>query len=273
MNELEVNSFLTSDYIYIPFDDKEKVNLRSNGIVYKNDLISERKGRQEFSPVSGRAFGYGQINTTTGLKNVLVIENDFKDKVSKKLVSVQDIYNVPKPIIEDITGHLIRNKVIVLNISNNSENDLKDELLLKDNLIDILETLNLIDMTYDGLEVKIRLNKRDIFSYQVLFTYLGTYPNIEIVFDSFNDEETVINLYDVIDIYDKLKVRNYRDYIYLTVIYNKKQEVLKVKRNSNLKDILEYIDIMSTKIVINDNLEIQSGNFLLDESVKMINIL
>ena len=68
-------------------------------------------------------------------------------------------------------------------------------------------------------------------------------------------------------------MKNYRDFVYVSVIYNNKQEVLKVKKNSNLKDILEYLDIMSTKLVINKNIEIQSGNFLLDESVYMINIL
>jgi hypothetical protein len=272
MNELEVDSFLTSDYIYIPFDDKEKISFRSNGVVYKNDLISEHKGKNEFSPVSGKAFGYGQINSTVGMKNVLVIENDFKDKVQKKLISNRDIYDISETTLKELTFRYVKCKNLVLVIPYDDGYDVSGEYLLKDNIIEVLETLNLIDQTYDDLNVKIRLDKRDVISYQTLFSYLGTYPNIEVLFQSNSEEETVVSLYDVIDIYDRLKNRNFRDYIYLSVVYDNKITVVKTKKNSNLKDLLMHLSIMSTKIVINNKIKIENGNFMLDESVKVVNI-
>lgn len=275
MNELELEKFLTNDYIYIPYEDKDKLNLRSNSLVYKNDFLGEHFGKKQYSPVSGKAYGLSSIYSFDGPKNVLIIENDFTDKTSSKLISVKDLYDIDKNIIIDKTKSVIGEaNSLVLDVSYDNKYDIKDEFLLKDNVKEILETLNIIDNIYNDLTVKIKLDKKDVFSYQTLFSYLGTYPNIEIIFNkNFKDNEKILSIYDVIDIYDKLKNRNIRDYIYISIIFKDTIKVIKTKKNSNLKDILEYLNLMSTKIVINGKLKIENGNFLLDESVKTVNIM
>ena len=157
-------------------------------------------------------------------------------------------------------------------VSYDGKFDIRDEFLLKDNIKEILETLNIIDLTYEDLAVKIRLDKRDVMSYQILFSYLGTYPNIDIEF-SHNYNEKEISIYDVIDIYDSLKNRNRRDYVYVSVVHDNSLNVIKTKRNSNLKDLLEYLNVMSTNIVVNGKLKIENGNFLIDESINTVNVM
>jgi len=272
MNEIELNSFLTNDYIYIPYSDKDKINLRETGIIYKNDDLTEYENKRVFSPVSGKAFGLSEINSIEGPKKVLIIENDFKDKVQKRPISNNDIYEVDKEIIKDLTKEYSYKNYLTLKISYDDKFDISDEYLLKDKIIDILETLNIIDQTHENLNIKIRLDKRDIISYQTLFSYLGTYPNIEIEFTPSDNNETVVSLYDIIDIYDKLKNRIPRDYIYLTVKSNQNLQVIKTKKNSNLKDLLEHLNLMSTNIIINEKLKIENGNFFLDEKIRTINI-
>ena len=273
MKNQELDIFLTNDYIYIPYDDKNKLNLRNDNFVYKNDEVGEYLGKSQYSPVSGKAYGLSSIYSFNGPKNVLIVENDFVDKTFSKLVSIKDLYDVDKSVLVSKTRSFVGEaKVLTLVISYDDKFDLKDEFLLRDNVNDILETLNLVDSVYDDLTVKIRLDKRDVSSYQILFSYLGTYPNIEIDF-TINKDEREVSIYDVIDVYDSLKNRNKRDYIYVTIVYNNTLNVIKTKRNSNLKDLLEYLNVMSTKIVVNGKLKIENGNFLLDESVRGFNIM
>lgn len=272
MNELEINSFLTCDYIYIPYDDKDKINLRNTGMIYKGDHISDFKNKKQYSPVSGKAYGLSTINTLDGNLNVLIIENDFKDKTYKKPISIKDIYELEKSKILELTEGVGLKNNLTLVLTYDYDYDIKDEYLLKDNIKEVLETLNIIDQTYENLTVKIRLNKRDIMSYQTLFSYLGTYPNIEIEFNKTDENETCIFIYDVLNIYDNLKNKIKRDYIYVSVKNNSNITIVKTKRNSNLKDLLVHLNIMSTKILINEKLKIESANFLLDENIKTVNI-
>jgi len=73
-------------------------------------------------------------------------------------------------------------------------------------------------------------------------------------------------------IYNDIKNCNKRDYIYLTLINNQESSVIKTKKNSNLKDLLETLEISSTHAIINDNLKLTGVNFLLDENVYKIHV-
>lgn len=275
MKEVELNSFLTSDYIYLPFDNKDKLQLRNDGIAFKNEEITVYKDKLVCSSVSGKIFGISEINSLSGVINVLVIENDYKDDVSKKIVSKKDIYELDSSEVKEAVQDIIKinNNTLVLEVKCDNNYDFKDEFLIKDNIVSILETLNLIDQVYSNIRIKIKLNKKHISIYQLLFSYLGTYPNIELCFTNPKNDETLVSVYDVLDIFNKLKNSLVRDYIYVSVKNNNNVYVLKVKRYSNLKDLLEYLNLMSTKILINDKLKIESANFLLDDKVNTINII
>lgn len=266
MKELEIDTFLTSDYIYIPYISKEKLNLRSNGCVFKDDLITDNT----YSPVSGKAIGLTEIFGFGGVKKTLIVENDFKDSVEKKKISVKDLYSLDSSIVIEKTNKFFKGKELNVNIEFNNKFDLRDNYILKDNISIILETLNILDNAYKDININILMNKRDLGSYQTLFTYLGTYPNIKVSFK--NTKNDSLSLYDVIDIYNDLKNRNSRDFVYVTLIHDNKIRVIKLKKNSNLKDLLEHIKVMGTTFIINNTIKVQNPNFLLDENVRTINI-
>lgn len=267
MKEIEVETFLTSDFIYIPYLNKENIKLNSDGYVFKDDLISEN----DYSPVSGEAVGLTEIYGIGGVKKTVIVENDFKDSVRKNKISVRDLYDLKESDIKSIVNSYIKNNTFYLYINYNNKYDYKDTIILKDNINIILETLNIIDNTYNNIDIKIILNKKDIHSYQLLFTYLGTYPNIKVEFNKKIDN--TLSIYEVIDIYNKFKNRNNRDFVYVTLIYDNNIRVVKVKKYSNLKDLLEHIKVMGTSFLINGTIKINNANFLLSELIETINIV
>ncbi len=270
MEETKTKEVLNVDYIYIPYENKKDVTIRENKIIYKNDTIIENLDKKEYSPVSGIFNGIGEINTTTGPKNVIIIENDFKDTVEKKKISIEDIYKLKNEAIKKIWKP--KSSEITLEIKSIDTEDLKDEFILKDNMSIILQTLDILNQTYPDIEIKISLEKNNIRIYQALFSYLGTYPNITVEFGKPHIESTKLTTYDVIDIYNELKNCNIRDYIYITLIKNEEFDVIKTKKNTNLKDLLETLDINANKATINGNIKLSGINFLINEEVYKINI-
>lgn len=251
----EVESYLTEDYIYLPFDNINDINIKSK-VVLKGDKLVD------YSPISGIVKGTTKINSTKGILNTIVIENNFKDE-HRNLIQNESIYKLDKSFINEVVS---LNKDFYININNNLNHDIKDSYILKDNIKAILETINLLTETYN-IKAYINLNKKDIISFGTLFNYINAYPNINLVFNKKYSE--YYNLYDILDIYNKLKNRLARDYIYISIITNE-VKVIKVKKYSNLKEILSILGINASTIYINGKLEVNERDFLLDESVSYI---
>lgn len=268
--ENKITEILTVDYVFIPYQSEKDINIREDGIVYKDDVIILNDNIKEYSPISGIFNSLGEINTTQGIKKVIIIENNFKDSVEKKKISKLDIYELKSDTIKKIWKP--KSSELYLKLEFKDNYDLKDEFILNDNISKILQTLDILDQTYPAISVKIALNKNNLRVYQKLFSYLGTYPNIIVELNTNNLEGEVLNLYEVLDIYNDLKNCNKRDYIYFTIILKDEFKIIKTKKHSNLRDILESLNINSTTILINEKLKLSGVNFLLDESVYKISI-
>lgn len=266
MREYEIETFLTSDYIYIPYVFKEKINLNSDGYVFKNDVIYDNY----YSPVSGKACGLTEIFGIGGVKKTVIVENDFIDKVKPKEFCVKDLYDINKEIVVNSVNKYIKDNKLEVSVSYKNKYDLRDYSILKDNINIILETLDVISENMSDLEIKIILDKRDFNSYQLLFNNLGTYPNIKV---DFKKSDNSLSLYNIIDIYNELKHKTIRDYIYVTLIYENKFKVIKLKRYSNLKDLLEHIKTIGISFVLNNTIKLENPNFLLDDEVYTINVI
>ena len=143
---------------------------------------------------------------------------------------------------------------------------LKDYYILKDNVLNVLETLNLISETYD-MNVSILINKKDTRTYQLLFNYMGTYPNINIIFSTKGETKSI---YDVIDIFNTIKNKASRDYIYFTLINKNTLNVVKAKRYSNLKDVLVELKIVTSNLVVNNIKQLDNPNFLIDDNISLV---
>ena len=176
MNEDIFVSVMTSEFIYIPFNDKTDLSIK-NLMVKKNELINVKD--KIYSPVSGKAYAYTEIPSLNGNAKSLIIENDFLDTMDNTF-QVENIYKIDKDKIKSVVGNI---NSFTLKISFENKYDLKDYYILKDNVLNVLETLNLISETYD-MDVSILINKKDTRTYQLLFNYMGTYPNINIIFST-----------------------------------------------------------------------------------------
>ena len=153
MNEDIFVSVMTSEFIYIPFNDKTDLSIK-NLMVKKNELINVKD--KIYSPVSGKAYAYTEIPSLNGNAKSLIIENDFLDTMDNTF-QVENIYKIDKDKIKSIVGNI---NSFTLKISFENKYDLKDYYILKDNVLNVLETLNLISETYD-MNVSILINKKD----------------------------------------------------------------------------------------------------------------
>ena len=267
-NEMEVKTIFSLDYSYVPFINESKLNIRENRKVYKEDIIYDDENKI-YSPISGVVHDFGEINTFNGTSQVVIIENDFKDSLESKNICLHDIYEAKSEDIKNVWKP--KCSKIYLNLVPNSLNDLKDEYILIDNINIILKTLDLLDQTYPDISVSILLSKKQIKVYQLLFANIGTYPNIEMEFDS-SDDACLLSTYEVLDIYNNIKKCNKRDYIYLTFINDKDFMIIKTKKYTNLKDLLSELDINATGAIINEKIKLSGTNFLLDESINVVNV-
>jgi len=264
----ELKTYLACDFIYIPYTEKESLRLNENGIIYREDIVSTYNNFSMPSPVSGRPYGLCEMPSVKGIMSTLIIENDFKDKIEKRKVGTNDIYTTKINELDNILKDKIEAKELILEIKNTKN----EKYLLKDHITESLETLNLINLKYD-IKTKIQIEKNDLTNYKLLFSYLGTYPNIEIIFnkDKITEYKT-LNLYETIDIYNTLKNRNTRDYIYLTLTHDKTSNVIKTKKYSNLKDLLVEVGVIGSSI-INKKIKIENANFILNEDVISVDII
>lgn len=259
MNEDIFVSVMTSEFIYIPYKDKSDLSIK-NLMVKKNELINVKDNI--YSPVSGKAYAYTEIPSLNGNAKSLIIENDFLDTMDNTF-QVESIYKIDKDKIKSIVGNI---NSFTLKISFENKYDLKDYYILKDNILNVLETLNLISETYN-INVSILINKKDTRTYQLLFNYMGTYSNINIIF---NTKEETKSIYEVIDMFNVIKNKSSRDYIYFTLINKNTLNVVKAKRYSNLKDVLIELKIVTSNLVINNTKQLDNPNFLIDDNICLV---
>ena len=260
MNEDLLLNVMTTEFIYIPFEEKTDLSIK-NVMIKKGELLNIKDNTT--SPVSGKAYAYTQIPSTKGDVKSLIIENDFLDTMNNTY-QFESIYKIDKNIVKSIIKDI---KNFTLKINYNNKYDLKDSFVLKDNVVNVLETLNLISETYN-IDVNILISKKDTRTYQTLFNYMGTYPNINIIF---NTKEQTSSIYDVIDIYNKIKNKVSRDYVYFTLINKNKVNVIKTKRFSNLKDVLQDLKIVTNNLIIN-NIPLDNPNFLVTDDICLVQI-
>lgn len=260
MNEDLLINVMTTEFIYIPFEEKTDLSIK-NVMIKKGELLNIKDNTT--SPVSGKAYAYTQIPSTKGNVKSLIIENDFLDTMNNTY-QFESIYKIDKDTVKSIIKDI---KNFTLKINYNNKYDLKDSFILKDNVVNVLETLNLISETYN-IDVNILISKKDTRTYQTLFNYMGTYPNINIIF---NTKEQTNSIYDVIDIYNKIKNKVSRDYVYFTLINKNKVNVIKTKRFSNLKDVLQDLKIVTNNLIIN-NIPLDNPNFLVTDDICLVQI-
>lgn len=189
-----VKNFLNPKYVFIKLEKGADLKVQDNSYVYKDDIVMINKnGMSVHSSVSGRVLGVKDMIYEDGVAPSLVIENDFKENIRMKKSAKKFINNYTLEefmmVLEDTSlyhGDYLYSKF--KNVGTNLIiNGVEREpffgckyFLLKENITEILDTIDLLSVLfkYDRVVLAIKNVDNDII--QAFNDEIGTYPNIEL---------------------------------------------------------------------------------------------
>ena len=276
----EYITFLTPEFIYVPFDNQELLKLNSNMDVYHNSFLGTRNdGSNIFSPISGKILGIKDTNYNGYTSKSLVIENNFMDK-REVLNPVRNISKTKKSeMISSLEKYGLNKKinsktVLVINSSYDKKNDLKDVVINYESYEEILEAIDECLDLFNMKNAYICIDRNDLYSINAYEKYINAFLNICIVHSNrkFKDAKCVFySVEEILAIYKAI----HQDYMYdntIITINDGKTTVVKVKLYSSLGELLKALKITyrSKKILVNGK-EINSPNeFAIDSSVRSV---
>lgn len=279
-NIKEYTTYLSPEYIYIPYDDVNLLKLNKNRKVYNNLFLGNLKnGNNIFSPVSGEVISAKEMTFTSGNKNCLVIENDFIDKRAKLNPSI----NISKVKKSEIKNQLIKYNLyknidskttLVVNSLYDKNTDLKDVVINYESYEEILEAIDEFMEIFNISNCYLCIDRNDIYSISSYEKYANAFMNICIV-NSIkklkNDKYITYTIEEILAIHKAI----HQDYMYdntiITITY-KEPLIIKVKLYTSLSELLDVLKIShKNKNVFINNKEISNiENFIIDSNVRSV---
>ena len=254
----EYISYLSPNFIFIPFDNMELLHIKKNKLVYNNMFLGETStGKKLFSPVSGKIVGVKQMDYKGFTSNSLVIENDFIDKREK----LNPTRNMNKTKKADIVASL-------------EKYDLKDVVINHESYEEILEAIDEFLGIFNMKNCYICIDRDDLYSINAFEKYINAFLNICIVHSNkkFKDETCVFyTIEEILAIHKAIHL----DYMYdntIITINDGNPTIVKVKLFTPLFELFKALKIKYTgKDVLVDGEEIKDiKNFVIDSSVRSI---
>lgn len=203
----KLNEYLNPEYVYIPLisgsDTNISIFVKKNDYVYKGSILGKRQGNFPIpilSSVSGTVIGFEEKYYVNGEKvKCVVIQNDFKELVEKKLPVCEDITKISK---ENFITILKNNAIVGLGGANfptfakyDTDKTIKtlivnavecepyitaDYTLVLDHAEEILECVNAILKINAISEAYIAVKKTNTKIINAFNKYIGTFPNIKL---------------------------------------------------------------------------------------------
>ena len=276
----EYITFLTPEFIYIPYDKQELLSLNKNMKVYHNGYLGTlENGKKIFSPVSGMIIGTKNVLYNGHISPALVIENDFIDK-REKLNFARNMNKTKKSdIIDSLEKYGLNKKInskttLVVNSLYDKKYDLKDMVINYESYEEILEAIDEFLDIFNMKSCYICIDKDDIVSTTSYEKYINAFLNICIVHSNkkFKNETCVFySIEEILAIHKAIHL----DYMYdntIITINNGNTTIVKVKLYSSLVELLKALKIpFKSKIVLINNKEISNINdFIIDNTVRSI---
>lgn len=276
----EYITFLTPEFVYVPFDDEKLLKINSQRKVYHNGYLGTKTNNDKiFSPASGTILGIKNSVYNNYTSNSLVIENDFMDK-REKLNASRDINKIKKSeVIESLTKYGLNKKInskttLVVNSLYDKKYDLKDMVINVESYEEILEAIDEF-MELFGIKVGyICIDRSDLYSINAYEKYINAFVNICLVHSNkkFKDKNTVFySVEEILAIHKAIHL----DYMYdntIITINNGSPIIVKVKLYTSLSELLQALKITyKSKHVLINNKEVKDiSNFIIDESVRSV---
>lgn len=295
-NSLEY--FLNPDFIYLP---AENIQVHQNEFVYKNMPVCQNY----CSTISGIAYGLKKRLFHDGIKNSLVIANDFRElenTTSKKRskITIKNILNSlnnnDKELLEKFKSQNKFDNIIVTAI-NDEPYVYNNIFILKENITELLELLDELSLIYKSDHNYLIVKNIDTTIINDCLNVIGTYPNIELTL--VNDEyllEREEFILDKLQIHSNtlylttkelLELNNYllnkdNTTTLITISGNalKESKTIRVKKFTLLKDVLnKFYELTTDKYIVVVNGLMQGypiediTNLVIDDKITSINIM
>lgn len=276
----EYITYLSPEFIYVPFDSIDKLQLSKNKFVNHNTLLGERdNGKKIFSPVSGKVIGAKEMIYKSGKCKSLVIENDFIDK-KEKLNPTRNLSKTKKSdIVESLKKYGLDNKInskttLVVNSLYDKNYDLKDMVINYECYEEILEAIDEFMSAFGMKNCYICVDRNDLYSIEAYNKYINAFLNICMVHSNKKFKNSTCVFYSVEEILAIHKAISL-DYMYdntILTINNGKPTIVKVKLYTSLVELLEALKIpyKAKKIYIDNNIIDNPSDFIIDSSVRSV---
>lgn len=276
----EYITYLSPEFIYVPFDSVDKLQLSKNKLVNHNTLLGERdNGKKIFSPVSGKVIGAKEMIYKSGKCKSLVIENDFIDK-KEKLNPTRNLSKTKKSdIVESLKKYGLDNKInskttLVVNSLYDKNYDLKDMVINYECYEEILEAIDEFMSAFGMKNCYICVDRNDLYSIEAYNKYINAFLNICMVHSNKKFKDSTCVFYSVEEILAIHKAISL-DYMYdntILTINNGKPTIVKVKLYTSLVELLEALKIpyKAKKIYIDNNIIDNPSDFIIDSSVRSV---
>ena len=277
----EYLSYLSPEFIYIPFDDTKLLKIKKTKLVLNNTFLGTTiDGKNIFSPVSGKIIGIKQMDFVNKKSNCLVIENDFIDR-REKLNPSRSISKVKKSELKDSLDKYGLNKKInskttlVINSLYNKDTDLKDVVINYESYEEILEAIDEFMEIYNLKTCYICIDKSDLVSRHAYEKYINAFLNICIIHNTkkLKDENCVYyGVEEILAIHKAV----HQDYVYdntlITIFDGKESTVVKVKLYTSLHELLKILKVNTKgkKVFVNETQVLDTKNFVIDSTIRSV---
>lgn len=278
----EIKEYLNPDNVYIPYEKKYNVDIKSNEYVLLNGLVLHNDDDYVYSPISGTIIGASESIVDGKKAPTIVIENDFKEKTYKVKGVLKNITNYKPNEFKNIikiynayNGSLEGETLVISGIDYEPYEETMS-FLIKSHTNEILECIDAISHILQIHKCFFAIKNNDSDNVKTLVDQIGTYPNInlklmpdlypigqkdilinELVTEKKKDKGVIfLTVEDVFAIYNVLKKKKPITEKLITISGDliDKPAVMLVKIGTNIGDIIANffkVKDENFKIVIN----------------------
>lgn len=277
----EYITYLSPEFIYIPFDKMELLKIKSSKVVLNNTFLGNMEdGRNIFSPVSGKILGIKEMFFNDKKSNCLVVENDFIDK-REKLNPSRSISKMKKSELKEALDKYGLNKKInskttlVVNSFYDKKTDLKDMVINYESYEEILEAIDEFMGIFNMKNCYICIDKSDLYSIHAYEKYINAFLNICIVHNTKklkNENCVFYTIEEILAIHKAI----HQDYVYdntlITIYDGKESTVVKVKLYTSLEELLKVLKktYKGQNVYVNNKKIEDIKDFVIDSTIRSV---
>ena len=277
----EYITYLSPEFIYVPFDNIELLHIKKSKLVYNNTFLgTTNDGSKIFSPVSGKIIGVKDMIYNNKNSKALVIENDFIDR-REKLNPTRNMSKLKRSeIVESLEKYGLNKKInskttLVVNSLYDKNNDLKDMVINYESYEEILEAIDEFMDIFNMKTCYICVDRDDLISISAYEKYINAFPNICIVHSNNKFKDSTCAFYtveEILAIYRAIHLDYLYDSVMFTINCNENLTIVKVKIYTALFEILRALKVQykNKKIFVNNKEISNIKSFVVDSNVRSI---